>query len=112
VRHLVHDHTGQLDRILIAAQPRYCSCRECSAIHDAGIELDVSEEIREPAEADTVIVRIRLDAADGGDDRIEGRAAGGKNLDSVAHADAGIGAAHEKSGHCPPQPPRDLAIAR
>src|SRR5260370_1418774 len=56
-------------------------------VHNRGVELDLAEQVRQPAHADMVIGLVGFPDADGGLDRVQGAAAGAEQGHTRGQAD-------------------------
>ena len=74
VRQLVHNAAGQLDRMLMVRERAHGASPQSAPIHNACIELDFADQVRQAGVADAVILRVRFDFPGHRNHRVERRA--------------------------------------
>jgi hypothetical protein len=75
-----HHSAGYRNRVFVALQTADSAGPQRSAIHDAGIQLDLAEKVGETAEAHCVVVGVTFDEAGSRFDNVKGRAAMAQQL--------------------------------
>ena len=91
-----HHLPRQGDDVLVAVNGADRTGLERASVHQAGVQLDLSQDVRQPAVSDTVIGGVGLHAANGRLDGVEGAAPGPKDPHPVRESDSGILASDEQ----------------
>lgn len=90
-----HHLPRQGDHVLVAVNGADRAGLERAPVHQAGIQLDLPQDVRQPAVSHTVIGGIGLHAANGRLDGVEGPAPGAEDPHSVRKSHSGVLASHE-----------------
>src|SRR5690606_9537915 len=96
----LHDLTGDLDRVGVVLDGADRARREGRAVHDAGVELDLPEDVGDPARADAVVLEVVLDHFDRCNGGVERAAARAQDLHRRGEPDPGVVAPNDDADLC------------